>query len=713
MNDRIDLNFIVEALQAGTRQAEGPQYWRSLEELVQSEEFQEALERDFAVQASLWPPRLSRRKFLALMGASLALAGSSGCSVRPAPSKEIVPYVRAPEDLVPGKPLFYATSMTLDGSSVGVLVESHLGRPTKIEGNPDHPASLGATDVFAQAAVLTLYDPERSKNVLDRGQPSTWEDAGRALRKAMAAQRETRGRGLRLLTETIVSPTLGSQIEALLHEFPEATWHQYEPLNRDAEFRATKLALNKPVSAHYDFSRADVVVSLDADFLTTGPGKLRYTHDFMARRQVRTTAANAQTAEMNRLYVAETAVSCTGAKADHRLAVLYSDIERLAREIANQSGILGEHAIPFQWQKWAAAVAQDLKAHRGRSLVLAGHQQTPAVHVLAQALNDHLGNVGKTVVYTDPVEIRATDQTGSLETLVADMQRGRVDFLLILGGNPVYTAPANFEFAKHLERVPLRAHLSLFRDETSRLCHWHLPEAHFLEAWSDGRAFDGTVSIAQPLIEPLYQGLSAHEVLAMLSDEELIPGRELVRKRWRQHWSLKEKPNSAHADDEFETFWQTSLHDGVIAGTALAAVEVKLSDNWHEQLSKFDESERAETSPAPAEALELVFQPDPSIHDGRFANNGWLQELPKSLTKLAWGNAAIMSPETAHKHGLSLGSYAHGGEHGGYYMPVVELHLEQAQRAGSLMDHAGACRRRSDGLPWPRPRRRRRDWRGR
>jgi MoCo/4Fe-4S cofactor protein with predicted Tat translocation signal len=676
MNDPLDLNSANAALRAGLAQVKGPQYWRSLEELSQSEAFQRLLAHESAVQASQWPPDLSRRKFLALMGASLALAGLNGCSVRPAPSKEIVPYVRAPEELVPGQPLFYATSMTLDGASVGLLVESHLGRPTKIEGNPEHPASLGATDAFAQASVLTLYDPDRSKNVLDRGQPSTWEDASRALGKAMTDQRKSRGRGLRLLTETIVSPTLGAQIKSLLHDFPEATWHQYEPLHRDAPFQASQLAFGKPVDAVYDFSQADVVVSLDADFLTSGPGKLRYARDFMARRRVRTSAPSAKTAEMNRLYIAETAVSCTGAKADHRLAIRPADVERLARAIAAHAGILDQQddELPSEWQKWAAAVANDLAAHRGRSLVLAGDQQPTAVHLLAHALNDHLGNAGKTVVYTEAVAVWPVDQTDSLKALVDDMERGRVELLIMLGGNPVYAAPADFEFARHLERVPLRAHLSLFRDETSRLCHWHLPEAHYLEAWSDGRAFDGTASLAQPLIEPLYQGRSAHEVLAMLAGGNLVPGRDLVRDHWRQYWQAENKTKSADTENDFETFWQTALHDGVIPGTKQSAIDLHLSNDWRRGLPGAVKPAASASSSSNA-ALDIVFRADPAIHDGRFANNGWLQELPKPLTKLAWGNAAIMSPRTAQAHGLSMGSYAHGGEHGGYYMPVIEVQL--------------------------------------
>ncbi|HEX4147637.1 MAG TPA: TAT-variant-translocated molybdopterin oxidoreductase, partial [Pirellulales bacterium] len=492
LSGRIDLDAIAEALRNGSH-AGGPRFWRSLEELAQDETFQRLLDDEAAVQASLWPPEVSRRRFLTLMGVSLALAGWSGCSVRPAPSKDIVPYTRAAEEIVPGQPLFYATTMTQGGTSVGLLAESHLGRPTKLEGNPDHPASLGATDIFAQAAVWTLYDPDRSKIVLDQGQPSTWADARGALVAAMNARRKSRGRGLRMLTETIVSPTLGNQIEALLREFPEAVWHQYEPLHRDSAYQASQAAFGKAVGVRYDFGQAEVVLSLDADFLTTGPGNVRWARDFMGQRHVRE-AKKATAATMNRLYVAEAAVSCTGAKADHRLMLRSQEIERLARAIAGELDVLDKSELPDAWRKWVAAVAQDLAEHRGHSLVLAGDCQPPAVHLLAHALNDHLGNVGQTVFYTDTPAVRAVDQTGSLKTLVEDMEQGRVELLIMLGGNPVYNAPADFEFARRLQKVPLRAHLSLYRDETSLQCQWHLPETHFLETWSDGRAFDGTAS---------------------------------------------------------------------------------------------------------------------------------------------------------------------------------------------------------------------------
>jgi molybdopterin-containing oxidoreductase family iron-sulfur binding subunit len=663
--NRKDLSSQLAALQDRFEEARGPKYWRTLEELAKTAAFQELLRSEFPEQAAAGLDSLSRRKFLALMGASLALAGVSGCSVRPAPSRDIVPYVRAPEELVPGKPLFYATAMTLGGSAIGLLVESHLGRPTKVEGNPDHPASRGATDAFCQASVLTLYDPDRSQNVTYLGKTRTWDEAQQALRQALERQRKRRGEGLRVLTETVVSPTLGRQLEDFLKAFPQAKWHQYEPLARDNAHRGALAAFGEPVNTYYDFSKANVVLSLDADFLGCGPGSLRYVADFMARRRVRTSAAEAGKAEMNRLYVVETGVTCTGAKADHRLAVPAREIEGFARAVAAHLR-MGPEAAPAGHEKWLGAVADDLDHNRGRCVVLAGDRQPPSVHVVAHVLNHRLGNVGKTVHHTAPLATRPVDHAESLRELAEDMEKGAVEVLVVLGGNPVFTAPADLEFRQRLQNVPLRFHLSLYQDETSRQCQWHLPEAHYLESWGDTRTYDGTASIVQPLIEPLYQGRSASEMLVMLNEQPQAPGREIVRGYWRKHG------RGEGSAGDFETFWETALHDGIVAGSAFPEKKVSLKEGWEKQLQ----------TPAGGAGLEITLQADPTIYDGRFANNGWLQELPKPISELTWDNAAIMSPETAKQLGVTLGSYAHGGEHGGFYQDVVELRLaERAVRA--------------------------------
>jgi MoCo/4Fe-4S cofactor protein with predicted Tat translocation signal len=677
MSCRKDLGSDAGLIGAGNGEATGRRYWRSLEELSQTPEFRRLVEREFASQVHVAFDPVNRRRFLTLMGASLALAGVGGCSVKPAPTKQIVPYVRQPEEIIPGKPLYYATAMTLDGAAVGLLVETHLGRPTKIEGNPDHPTSRGATSPLHQASILELYDPDRSQTVRQLGQARTWADAAASIREIIEQQRGKRGAGLRLLTESVVSPTLREQIETLLRQLPEAKWHLYEPLNRDAAYQAARWAFGEPAIPRYDFTRAERILSLDADFLVSGPGHLRYAADFMARRRAPIgpagrSSSGATSSGMNRLYVVETAVSCTGAKADHRLAVKNREIERLARQVAAAMGVsLGNNSAPPGANEkdaaWIAALAKDLAAHRGSSLVLAGDRQPATVHLLAHAMNDHLGNVGKTVEYTAPIEARADDRLQSLADLTDACGRGEVDCLLLLGGNPVLTAPADIPFVEHLQKVPLRMHLGLYENETARQCHWHLPEAHYLESWSDAQAFDGTASIIQPVIEPMHGGRSAHEVMGIFTDLREIPGLGIIRDRWRRQWS------SGAAGTDFETRWQTALHDGVVANTRAAARTVSLASAWQDHLAAGSDSAG---NGSDASELELIFAPDPSIHDGRFANNGWLQELPKPISKLTWGNAAMMSPATAERLGLGIGKYAHGGEHGGYEMPLVQLSVD-------------------------------------
>ena len=669
MNARKNLGPEMADLWERLEAVGGKKYWRSLEELADTDSFRTLMEREFG-QAVDWTNLPTRRQFLALMGASLALAGLSGCSVKPAPTETMVPYVQAPEEIIPGRPLFYATAMTLGGSGVGLLVESHLGRPTKIEGNPEHPASLGGTSPFHQASILTLYDPDRSRTVTHLGQPTTWDAALTELRAAVNEQRDKHGAGLRLLTETVVSPTLGAQLAVLRDDFRDAQWHQYEPLAADAAHRAAALGFKEPVNTYYrlyDLDKnertADVIVSLDADFLGSAPGNLRLIAEFAAGRRLGRNKESAARASMSRLYVIETTLTVTGAKADNRLALKPSEIEGFARALAAAVGVSlpgGGGAGPHG--KWVSEIARDLRAHDGRCVVIAGNRQPAAVHLLAHAINEKLHSGGKTVFHTAPIVARPVDHTESLRQLTRDMAQGKVEALLIFGGNPVFTAPADVNFKEAMQKVPLRAHLSLYQNETSLQCHWHLPEAHYLEAWSDTRAFDGTVSIAQPLIQPLYKGRSAHETLAAVTGKTEPPGLEIVRGHWQKQWQGDKSVG------DFEEHWQTAVHDGVMVNTGLKhRTEEALKGNWQEHIKG------AGTT---GNGYEIVFQPDPTIYDGSFANNGWLQELPKPITRLTWDNAALMSPKTAQDLGVGLGSYAHGGEHGGYHQPIVELELD-------------------------------------
>ena len=502
----------MTAIRARLEAANGPQYWRSLEAVAETPEFQEFLHREFPANASEWNDPVGRRGFLKLMGASLALAGVTGCTRQP--DELIVPYVRMPEDVVPGKPLFFATAMSLGGVATGLLVESHEGRPTKIEGNPDHPATRGGTDVFAQASILTLYDPDRSNTITELGGIRPWSGFVAAIRGALSAQAPSQGGGLRILTETVNSPTLAAQIQQVLAAHPEARWIQWEPTTRDNARAGARLAFGDYVEPVYDFEKADVVLSLDADFLAAENALgVKYARAFASRRRVDT-----EPDRLSRLYVVEATPSVTGGRADHRLPLKASQVEAFARAVAAAVGVPGvTGTAPEGSADHVAAIAKDLAANRGASLVVAGESQPPAVHALAHAINDALGNAGQTVTYLPTPEIVPSEQHAALRQLVVDMDAGRVQMLIIVGeANPVYSAPADLKFGEALQKVAWRAHSGLFNDETAELCQWHVPSTHYLEMWSDARSVDGTVSIVQPLLQPMYGGKSPHEMIATL-----------------------------------------------------------------------------------------------------------------------------------------------------------------------------------------------------
>ena len=643
---KLDLESVRAQIEGVADQKSGPEYWRSLEELAGSTDFQEALHREFPKGASEWVDSVSRRGFLKVMGASMALAGMTGCVKLP--FEPIVPYVRQPEDVIPGRPMFYATAMTLGGYASPLLVESHLGRPTKIEGNDQHPAALGGTDIFAQASILGMYDPDRSQSVMSMGDQRSWQSFLSALRGPLSAQKAFQGAGIRILTPTISSPTLADQLRGFLKLYPQAKWHVYEPVNRDNVLEGAKMAFGLPVETQYRVENADVIVSLDADFLYAGfPGNVRYIRDFAKRRN--------PDRDMNRLYVIESTPSSTGAKADHRLPLRASEIGSFVRGLASTLGI--DVGRTGSQDTFSSALAQDLRAHQGSSVVIAGDHQAPTVHALAHAINAKLGNVGKTVFYTEPVDANPVNQTAAIQELVADIDVGKVDLLVILGGNPAYDAPSDLDFAGALKngKVPLRVHLGLYQNETGELCQWHVNQAHELEAWGDARAYDGTVSIIQPLIAPLYGGKSAHELVALLSGQSDATGYDLVRAYWQKQ----------HAGADFEQFWRKSLHDGWIEGTLYPpkSVVVKATD--------FPASSLGDTR-----SLELNIRRDPTIYDGQFSNNGWLQELPKPMTKLTWDNAVLIGPKMAERMQIKT-------------KDVVELELNGKKVTGPVWVQAG------------------------
>ena len=613
---------------------DGPAYWRSLDELANTEEFQDFVAREFPSQASEFNDPAGRRQFLKLMGASLALAGVSACTRQP--DEMIVPYVRQPEEVIPGRPIFFATSMTAGGFGMPLLAENHLGRPTKLEGNPQHPASLGATDIFGQAAVLGLYDPDRSRTLRYRGDTKTWAGFTTALQAVLNTQKALSGAGLRILTEPLTSPSLVEQIQTLLTVMPEAKWHQWDAVYGTVQGGAPT------ATPLYQFKNADIVVSLDADFLGFGPASVRYTKDFSSRRRIGTPKD-----QQNRLYVVEPVPTLTGTKAAHRLAVKARDVHSIAAALAAAVGVAAPSAgtLSEAVQKVMPIMARDLMDHRGRSVVVAGPHQPASVHALARAMNEALGNVGTTVVYTAPVAATPADGAASLTELVGDMNASKVDVLLILGGNPVFTTPGDIGFSDALAKVGTRIHLGLYFDETAELCDWHVPEAHFLESWGDARAFDGTITLQQPLIAPLYDGRQAVELLSALNG---APGRspvELVKDYWTRTFATGGFTDASGAPfATVDAFWRAALHDGFIASTSLMREGAVLP--------AAPANSAFEAATAPVTGLEIVFRPDPTVLDGRYANNGWLQELPKPLSKLTWDNVVYVSYTTAEAHHL-------------------------------------------------------------
>jgi MoCo/4Fe-4S cofactor protein with predicted Tat translocation signal len=616
----------LDAVRQKLADAKGPKYWRTLEELADQEAFGELLEREFPRQASEWVDPVTRRNFLKLAGASMALAGLAGCTRQPL--EQILPYVRQPENFIPGRPVFYATAMPFHGHALPLVVETHEFRPTKVEGNVDHPASMGATDLFAQASILNLYDPDRSTTLTHMGELKTWGEFVLMLQAEAKARKALQGQGLRFLTGAASSPTMGAQMKAIQQAYPQSKWHRWDPVNRDNVRAGSKMAFGAYYDAVYKFESAAVVVSLDADFLSGSwfPGFVRYARDFMRGRKLD------KSKEMNRLYVAESSPTTTGAKADHKLVLNPSEMEIVARALAarlNVGSPVG-HLSKAQ-EVWIEAVATDLNDHKGKCLVVPGEFQSPAVHALAHAINDKLGNIGQTVSYIDPVEADAVEHGQSIRELVADMKAGKVETLVLIGGNPVYNAPADLDFAAALEKVKLCIQLSNYKNETTDYMHWHVPETHYLEAWSDARAYDGTATIMQPLIAPLYDGRSPHEVLAIFNDQPGSSSHEIVETYWK----------SQHPTTDFEGWWRKTLHDGFVKDSASPA----------RQVSAKAAGLPAYTAPE-NKGMEISFRPDPTIYDGSFINNGWLQETPKPLTRTTWDNVAMISPATAKAWGL-------------------------------------------------------------
>jgi MoCo/4Fe-4S cofactor protein with predicted Tat translocation signal len=617
----------LEQVRQELKGVKGKKYWRSIDELADTAEFQAAVEREFPSSVQEWVDPVSRRGFMKLMGASLALAGLAGCTKQP--DEPIYTYAKAPEDLILGKPMYFASAHPFVTGAVPLLVKSDQFRPIKVDGNPEHPYNHGSSDPYTQGTLLDLYDPDRSQKTLYRGEPREFAEFAQQLRMKAASSKD--GTGLYFLSATITSPTLARQWKAVQAAYPKATLVQYDPA-----IAGTALASGQ--TAQYQLADADLIVSLDADFLSGAsyPGFHKLVGDYAARRK--------DPSRLNRLYAIESTPTTTGLKAEHRLGLRASEIPAFTAALANAVGVSGVAAPGYAWTdeqtRFLTALAKDLKQSGGRSAVIPGLYQDTSVTALAAAINSALGNTGKTVLVSAESTIpMASDQLAGFKALVADLNAGKVEWLVMLNTNPIYDAPADLEFAVAFERAfpafnstGVAVHVGSHVNETGLICHWHIPTAHYLESWSDARSYDGTVSIVQPLIDPLYGGRSAHDVFQTLLDEPELSAYEAVR--------LTARPL---IKGDFETGWRKALHQGWIDDSAFTAK----SPGSAQSLSGVQVP-----APSSKDSIEIIFRPDPNIYDGRWSNVGWLQELPKPVTNLSWDNAALVSGATLTKLGL-------------------------------------------------------------
>ena len=619
------------------------QFYKGLEQAEGLPEFTQWQGDEFPHRKSI--PDINRRDILKLVGGSILLAGlSTGC--RFLPEKKIVPFVIQPEDAVAGIARHFTSAFAISGYSTGILVESNGGRPTKIEGNPLHPASLGGANAFAMAETLNLYDPDRLQVPLNVGDPASWRQFFAAFRK----EAEKPGASIAILTETVGSKSLVDQINRFIKKFPGTTWTQYEPVNRDNVREGAILAFGKDLETRYMFDKAKVVLTVDSDFVQYGPAPVRYAHDLMQGRNAEANGA------MNRIYSVEAFPTLVGSNADHRLPLRPSQMLAFVKAIAAKVGVSGveDSGLPQGVDaKWIDALVKDLQATNGECVVIAGDHHSPNLHALVHAVNEKLGAFGKTVEFSAPVLPKSVNQLNDLTALKQSLEAMQVKILLVLGGNPAFTAPADFKLAELIRSVPFSAHLGLHDDETSEVCTWQLPMSHFLESWDDGVAYDGTKSIVQPLISPIYETKTSAELL-----ESLMNGgrnsREIVQDYWRatsgpKAAAVKEQvpgapvtPEKASILDPFESTWNSYLSNGYIPNTKSPAVAAVVTAGVGAAVGNVEASK----------GMDLVILPDPTIYDGRYANNAWMMELPKPITNMTWDNAFYMSVATADRLGL-------------------------------------------------------------
>ncbi|MEZ4407316.1 MAG: TAT-variant-translocated molybdopterin oxidoreductase [Polyangiales bacterium] len=625
---------------------DAPMYWTSLEDRAEQvsndPEARAALAAEFPGGHADGNDAVSRRSFMALMGAAVSLATLEGCR---RPEDNILPYTRQPDDVTVNVTAFYATVMDRRGDAVGLLVESHEGRPTKIEGNPDHPGSRGKTDLLAQAAILDLYCPDRLRRPSMGAEEKRYEDFEAALAAAVASHAGGQGQGLRFLHQPSISPTFVRMRQAVMQRYPNARFHCWSAASNSNAREGARMAFGTVVNPVVAYERARVIVSVDSDFLQTETGVVRNTRAFAASRT--------PGESMSRLYVVEPTHTTTGANADHRLRLPGSTIEGWLRAVAAR--LIGSHDIAMGNltdalrgatapegvpERWVNTLAAELAAHRGSSVLVAGSRQPPSVHALVHALNQALGNAGQTVTYVSAVDDAERDNLTDLVELARDLEAGQAQSLIILGGNPVYDAPADLDLGAKIARARFSAHLSMHHDETGERCQWRVPRTHFLEAWGDAQGLDGTVAVQQPLIQPLYRGWSDIELLARVADTTAKRGYELVRETHQGNTPAV----------LFERAWRRALNRGVLT-EAQAAPQVPPIRSVEMAAALRGRA----ASPVGRANLEVNFVVDAKMHDGREASNAWLAELPDPITRITWDNAAYFSPATAEALGVASG----------------------------------------------------------
>lgn len=627
---------------------EPKRYWRSLNELADKPAFRDWMSREFPTAGSELPETVSRRRWMQLMGASLAFGGMVGCRWE---AEEFAPFTVRPQNRIPGEKQYFASSWELGGVARPLSVTSIDGRPIKVDGNRQHPFTGGGSDAFDQAGILSLYDPDRSDGLVETvGKQSnrrTWEEFDADFAERIALHESQQGDGLAILSGASSSMTRQRLQQLVMARFPRAIWSQHEPCFSQSAVDGSKLAFGAPVRAQFDFSQAKVVACFDADPMGAHPAAMNIIRQWADRRDPKADW-------MNRLYSFESGLSLSGSNADHRAAVRSTDIPALVARLETMvTAALKSDSAPMKVpnpdsgkvDQVLAALADDLVLRRGQSLLVVGAHQPAEVHARIHRLNELLANVGTTVSYTSDPLAESMEAAADLPALIDAMQAGRVKTLLILDSNPAFGHADADGFVKALARVDYSVHAGLYGDETGMLCRWHVPVSHFLESWSDGRSWDGTATLSQPMIAPLFGGRTVSELLSLLTKTGFTGSDQLVRKAFMS-WSTETlKPPGEYVQLNAESEWRKAVHDGFVGSSAFTTRQVPLLDGLanHLPIGELTPAEQA----LPEDKIEVVVDLDASVFDGRFANNGWLQETPDPMTKLTWDNAAIMGPATA------------------------------------------------------------------